>query len=167
MTCGDLSCTCGTCPAPNTPGVIDNRPGLSEIAFRSGTHGDFLAAMLEAIPTGGGRPLAALRTRDLDDPTIALLDAFAVVCDVLTFYSERLANEGFLGTATERISLQELGALVAYRLGRGAAAQTTLAFTLERPPVLPSRTDQDPGVLPPDVPRTLVLPVGLRVQSVP
>lgn len=167
MTCDGLTCTCATCPAPHTPGVIDNRPGLSEIAFRSGTHGDFLAAMLEAIPTGGGRPLAALRTRDLDDPTIALLDAFAVVCDVLTFYSERLANEGFLGTATERISLQELGALVAYRLGRGAAAQTTLAFTLERPPVLPSRANEDPGVLPPDVPRTLMLPVGLRVQSVP
>lgn len=167
MTYDELGCTCFSCAVVHTPGIVTNRPGLTEISYRSGTHGDFLAAMLEALPTAERHPLRALRTRDPDDPTIALLDAFAVVCDVLTFYSERLANESYLGTATERTSLQELGALVAYRLGRGDAAQTMLAFTLERPPVLPARMGQDPGGLPPDVPRRLVLPVGLRVQSVP
>ena len=43
-------------------------------------------------------PLAGLTTRDPSDPSIALLDAWAVVADVLTFYQERIANEGYLPT---------------------------------------------------------------------
>ena len=49
--------------------------------------------------------LRALTTRDNSDPTIAVLDAFAVMGDVLTFYQERIANEGYLRTATERRSI--------------------------------------------------------------
>jgi len=43
--------------------------------------------------------------RDDSDPSIALLDAWAVVADVLTFYQERISNEGYLRTAQERTSL--------------------------------------------------------------
>jgi predicted phage baseplate assembly protein len=162
------SCACSACAsAAVLPGVLANRPGLSRIAYRAGTHGDFLAALLSGLSHADRPALSGLRTREPDDPTIALLDAFAVTCDVLTFYTERLANEAYLGTATERTSLQELGALVGHRLGRGAAAQTLLAFSLERPPLLPAATVQDPGVIPPAVPVALELPVGLRVQSVP
>ena len=58
-----------------------------------------------------GRPaLAGLRTRDDDDFSIALLDAWATVADVLTFYQERIANESYLRTATERRSLRRAGA---------------------------------------------------------
>ena len=95
------------------------------------------------------------------------MDAWAVACDVLTFYSERLANESFLRTATERTSLQELGKLVAYRLDPGVAAETFLAFSLERPPAPPPLDPPDPGLVPPAVPGEVVLPEGLRVQSVP
>ena len=125
--------------------------------------------MLAALPVrAADRALAGSRTRDPDDPTIALLDAWAVACDVLTFYTERLANESFLGTATERTSLQELGALVAYRLGPGVAAETMLAFALERPPALPPREgagSRHPARRP--CRSAVVLPAGLRVQSVP
>src|SRR4029079_9804547 len=69
-------------------------------------------------------------TRGSDDFTIALLDAWAVAADVLTFYNERLAQESYLRTARERISLQELGRLIGYRLRPGAAAQTALGFVL-------------------------------------
>lgn len=163
----ELGCGCSSCRGAATPATVQNRHGLPEISYRSGTYGDFLSSMLDALPSAPGNALSGLRTRDADDPTIALLDAFAVTCDVLTFYTERLANEAFLGTATERTSLQELGALVAYRLGRGVAAEAMLAFTVERPPALPSRDGQDPGILPPAVPQRVVLPIGLRVQSVP
>ena len=30
-----------------------------------------------------------------------MLDAFALVADVLSFYDERIANEGYLATATD------------------------------------------------------------------
>jgi len=161
--------TCGCCSGTTarTPGVIENRPGLREVAYRSGTHSDFLASMVAGLSDKKRPALAALRTRDADDPTIALLDAWAVACDVLTFYSERLANESWLLTSTERTSLQELGKLVAYRLSPGVAAETWLAFSLERPPAPPPQNPADPGQVPPAVPAAITLPQRLRVQSVP
>ena len=165
----DVDDPCGCCSGTTvrTPGLIANRPGLREVAYRSGTHSDFLASMVAGLSRKDRPALAGLRTRDADDPTIALLDAWAVACDVLTFYSERLANEAFLRTSTERTSLQELGKLVAYRLSPGVAAETWLAFSLERPPVLPATNPPDPGQVPPAVPTAVGLPVGMRVQSVP
>ena len=161
--------TCGACEGTSvaTPRVVDNRPGLPGLAYRSGVHGDFLASMLAGLSRRSRPALAGLRTRDADDPTIALIDAWAAVCDVLTFYTERLADESYLRTARERTSLQELGKLVAYRLDPGAAAETHLAFTLERPPALPALDPPDPGLLPPAVPASVTLPERLRVQSVP
>jgi hypothetical protein len=52
-------------------------------------------------------PLLNLTTRDPSDPAMALLDAWATVADVLAFYQERIANEGYLRTATERRSILE------------------------------------------------------------
>jgi hypothetical protein len=43
---------------------------------------------------------------------IALIDAWATVADMLTFYPEQLANEAYLNTATEPISLAHLARLV-------------------------------------------------------
>ena len=44
--------------------------------------------------TRGDRPaLAGLKTRDPSDFSLALIDAWAVAADVLTFYTERIANE--------------------------------------------------------------------------
>ncbi|MEM9118730.1 MAG: hypothetical protein AAGD09_12720, partial [Cyanobacteria bacterium P01_F01_bin.56] len=78
------------------------------------------------------RPLQALKTRDSDDFTIALLDAWALVADVLTFYQERIANEGYLRTATERRSLVELGRLVGYKPRPGVSATVYPAFMMEQ-----------------------------------
>lgn len=160
-------CGCGDPAAVRTPAVIENRPGLSAIGYRSGRHADFLAALRAGLSRADRPALARLRTRESDDPTIALLDAWAVTCDVLSFYTERLANESYLRTATERVSLQELGTLVSYRLNPGVAAETVLAFSLERPPAPPPLDPPDPGVVPPAVPSAVELPVGMRVQSVP
>jgi len=169
VTDADERDTCGCCSGTTvrTPAVIENRPGLPEVAYRSGTHSDFLASMVAGLSDKKRPALASLRTRDADDPTIALLDAWAVACDVLTFYSERLANESYLRTSTERTSLQELGKLLAYRLSPGVAAETWLAFSLERPPAPPPQNPVDPGQVPPAVPGAVILPQGLRVQSVP
>ena len=54
--------------------------------------------------------------------------------DVLTFYQERIANESYLRTATERLSVLELARLIDYQLRPGVAASTYLAFTLEDAP---------------------------------
>jgi hypothetical protein len=70
----------------------------------------------------GKQPLSALTTRDLDDPAIAMLDAWAVALDVLSFYQERIANEGYLRTSTERRSIVELARAIGYELRPGLAA---------------------------------------------
>ena len=112
-------------------------PGLSAIAYRVGTHADFLASMIAGLTRRRPAALAELGTRDRDDFTIALLDAWAVVATCSAFYTERLAQESYLRTARERISLQELGRLIGYRLRPGVAAETHLAFALERPAEAP------------------------------
>ena len=163
------TCSCGCCAgvAGRTPLAVQNRPGLSAIAYRAGTHADFLASMIAGL-TDADRPgLAALGTRDRDDFSIALLDAWAVAADVLAFYTERLAQESYLRTARERISLQELGRLIGYRLRPGVAAETCLAFALEHPPAVPAAASADPGSAPPVTPTVVTLEPRLRVQSIP
>lgn len=136
------------------PEGVDRPPaaGLDALPYRAGTHASFLAAMLAALSgqrlPDGRRPLDRLTTRATDDPAIAQLDAWAAVADVLTFYQERIANEGYLRTATERRSVLELARLVGYRLRPGVAASVFLAFTLEKD----YRID---------------IPAGTRAQSVP
>ena len=114
-----------------TPLATANRPGLNALAYRVGTHATFLATMKARLSTGQYPALTGLTTRDATDPAIALLDAWATVADVLSFYQERIANEGYLRTATERRSILELARLVGYVPRPGVAASVYLAFTLE------------------------------------
>ena len=109
-----------------TPTIISaNRPGLDLLRYRVGTHNTFFdtmkarLAMMEVVATGADgqtlesfRPLEGLTTRATSDPAIAMLGGWAMVGDVLTFYQERIANEGYLRTATERRSVLELARLV-------------------------------------------------------
>ena len=132
---------CGCCEGLEiiTPLSTYNRPGLSEISYRIGTHAGFLETMTARLtgyylekPDAQGKthkvyPLTGLTTRDNGDPALALLDAWATVADVLTFYQERIANEGYLRTATERLSIVELARLVGYKPRPGVAASVFLA----------------------------------------
>jgi predicted phage baseplate assembly protein len=153
--------TCGCFPElPGPPSRPDNLPGRDALAYRIGTHGDVLARMLVALP--GAYPLDArsrLTTRAPDDPAIALLDAFAMVADVLSFYSERIANEGYLRTAVERRSVLELARAIGYELGPGVAASTFLTFGVE------DRTVPDGPLA--GVPAAAHVAAGTRVQSLP
>jgi len=129
--CGAHACACG-CGAPaRTPLAAYNRPGLDAIAWRVGTYGDFHATMQADLSSSAYPALAGLRTREADDPAMALIDAWSAGADVLTFYGERIANEGYLRTATERRSVLELARLVDYRPRPGVAASVYLAFTVD------------------------------------
>ena len=134
----DLS-TCGCCEAGSEEQGHANRHGLPALSYRIGTQSTFLSRMLALLPAervSGGpnqgvRPLAALTTRAGDDPAVALLDAWATAADVLAFYQERIANEAYLQTATERRSVLELARSIGYELNPGVAASTYLAFTVD------------------------------------
>ena len=152
--------TCGCCRAEVPGPAIDNPPGLPSLSYRIGTHSELLRRLVARLPKwtipdgdhAQQRPLAKLTTRSGDDPALALLDAWAVVGDVLTFYQERIANEGFLRTASERRSVLELARAIGYELDPGVAASTYLAFTVEDAEQLPD---------------TAAIPAGTRVQSIP
>lgn len=158
---------CGCCddaaPAHSTH---ENRPGLPALDYRIARYDGFLRRMLARIHaqttphlappvdpnTSLPRPLARLTTRSTEDPAIALLDAWAVTADVLTFYQERIANEHYLRTATERRSVLELARAIGYELKPGVAAETYLAFTVEDAPGAPGVASA---------------PAGTQVQSIP
>ncbi len=131
---GSVPCACGCCAGSEamTPVAIANRPGLDAIAYRVGTHGRFLKTMLARLSSTVVPALEGLTTRQPSDFSIALLDAWAMVADVLTFYDERIANEGYLRTATERRSIIELARLVGYEPRPGVAATAYLAYMLEK-----------------------------------
>ena len=145
--------TCGgCCEGREAPTAATNRPGLDRLAYRAGTHAAFLEAMKARLSTADHPVLGRLTTRAPSDPGIALLDAWATVADVLTFYAERIANEGYLRTATERLSVLELARLVGYAPRPGVAASVYLAFTLEDTPEGRHR---------------ITVPAGTRAQSLP
>src|SRR5215208_6242651 len=143
----ESACGCCEVPVPPTPEVISNRPGLTTIRYRIGTFSSFRQAMIEAIAR---KP--KLRdewtARTSDDYGIAVLEMWAYLADILTFYQERIANEAFLRTALLRESVLRLAALLDYEPAPGVAATAHLAFTLEKD-------------------KQVQIPVGLRVQSVP
>ena len=153
---------CGCCEGMEkvVPLSTANRPYLNALTYRVGTHPTFLETMVAGLTdhyldiaqeTGEIKricPLQDLTVRSLDDPSIAMLDAWATVADVLTFYQERIANEGYLRTATERRSILELARLVGYNLRPGVSASVFLAFNLEN------------GY-------DLTIDPGMRVQSLP
>lgn len=144
------SCGCCEPTGRRTPAQVRNTPGQPAVERRVGTASSFAATM--AADLTAQEALADFTNRRTDDPAIALVDAWSVALDVLTFYSERLSNEGYLRTAVEPRSLTELAHSVGYTPGRGRAAATLLAFTL-----------QDAVGAPAMVP----IPAGTKVSSLP
>jgi hypothetical protein len=138
-----------------------NPPGLDAIAYRYGTHVTVFQRLLARLhqqetpmqKTGEpNRPLQTLSLGDRSDPALALLDAWATVADVVSFYQERIANEGYLRTAIEDRSILELSRTIGYDLRPGVAATTPLVFTVEDAP------GSETAVL---------VPQGTAVQSIP
>jgi hypothetical protein len=152
--------TCGCCPEEPQPPRHYNPPGQERLNYRIGVHGAFFQRMIagltrQVLPDGdfaGQKPLLDLTTRQRDDPAVALLDASAVAADILSFYQERIANEGYLRTATERRSLLEMARQIGYELGPGVAATAYLAFTIEEAVGAPEEA---------------TIPAGTAVQSIP
>lgn len=147
---------CGCCEGLTAivPEAVLNRPGLAQIVYRIGTHDEFLRSALAALSDPQYPTLRGLTTRETDDFTIALLDGWATLADVFTFYQERIANESYLRTATESLSVSALAALIGYSLRPGVAASADLAFLMEE-------------AVAAGVPRLTNIPIGTAVQSIP
>ncbi len=138
-------CWCCDRGTPISPRTVFNRPGLSALKYRVGTFSSFRRAMLESI---ANEPQLRLWTsRAEDDYGIEIIELWAYLADILTFYQERIANEAFLRTVVQRDSVMKLAALIDYALAPGVAATAYLAFTVDK---------TNPAI-----------PASLRVQSKP
>ncbi|HSI77818.1 MAG TPA: putative baseplate assembly protein [Lunatimonas sp.] len=143
---------CGCCKGIEelTPHSISNDVGLRELSFRIGRHSTFKESMIRRL--SDSPELGKLTVRVNDDSSIALFDAWALLLEVLSFYNERIINEGYLRTSTERLSLVELAKHISYRPKPGVAASTLFSFLM----------DESPGA-----PMEALLPIGTKVQSIP
>lgn len=146
---------CGCCGgiAVTAPSASFARFGLDRVGLRAGGYWQYRDSLVARLSAAEHGPLADLKTRDpAVDFSIALIDAWACVGEVLSFYAERLANETLLPTARERLSLHMQSELVGYRPGPGVAASAKIAFTMASSPGAPQKAK---------------LPSGLKIQSTP
>lgn len=138
-------------PKP-TPVALDNRPGLEQLTRRTGRHALFKESMMRGLRSRHRPGLTGFATQSDADWSIALIDAWASVCDVLSFYGERISHESYLRTATELFSVEALAELIGYQLTPPTAAETHLAFMAE--------DDEDAHLL-------TLLPPGIGIKSIP
>ena len=66
-----------------------------------------------------------------------MVEAIAHHADFLSYYQDRVANEAFIDTATQRHSLRHHGALLGYPLFDGRSAETVMSFDVTNAGVLP------------------------------
>lgn len=134
--------------APQVPAVIINPPGQDAIAYRVADFAGFRAALLASLP--GEQELTSFAPAP-GDLGLQVLEWWAYLGDILTFYNERIAAEGYLRTATRLDSLDHLVRVLGYRPRPGIAATGQLAVLAR------------PGV--PAGP--LAVPAGMAITSTP
>ncbi len=140
-------CPCDGAAAP----TITNPPGLSVIAYRNGMFQDFRRALLTPRPSETA--LNLWRPGANADPAVAdlgvmMVEWWAYIADILTFYNERIANEDYLRTAQLPETPDRLVAVLGYRPAPAIGATGVLAALIT------------PG-------QTATLPKGLQFQSKP
>lgn len=112
------------CQGPCDPQVITNPPAAPSISYRVDDFTGFRRALLRALPgetaLGAWRPVPG-------DLGLQVLEWWAYLGDILTFYNERVANEDYLRTAQFPASVAGLVALLGYQLAPGVAATGQVA----------------------------------------
>lgn len=143
MSTFDALCKCfvepsANCCAPRERGKMElrNAPGLAVIRYRIGNFTTFRRVMLDDLASlaqsSPDDPFARWKEGTDGDYQTMFVELWAYLADVLTFYQERVANEAYLQTATQRDSLARLCRLIDYRPNPGAGASALLAFTVEK-----------------------------------
>jgi hypothetical protein len=113
------------------PKVIANPPGRPSIAYRVGDYATFRRALLLALQDESGnlqeQELTNWRPTAQGELALQLVEWWAYLADILTFYNERAANQAYLSTADLPESLHRLIRILGYRPRPGIGAQGTVA----------------------------------------
>ena len=135
------------CTQAQDPQTVSNPPGLAQISYRVDDFTGFRRALLRNLP--GEQSISTWRPAQ-GDLGLQVLEWWAYVADVLTFYNERIANESYLRTAQRPGSLANLVALLGYQPAPAIAATGYLAAL------------RTPG----STTEPLVIPASMRLSSV-
>jgi hypothetical protein len=148
MTCSQHKSTACGCGAFVFPQAIFNPPNLAAIDYRVGDYVAFRNQLLRPLP--GETELLAWQPSADGDLAVQMMEWWAYIADILTFYNERIANEAYLRTAQLPESVNHLVQLLGYRPRPALGARGMLAALLSSGTRLP-----------------LQVPAGLQIQSKP
>ena len=152
--CSDIVPIC-PCGEFIHPAIITNVPGLDQITYRVGDYTTFRHALLRSLP--GENSLTTTvnnvvrqnwRPGAKGDLALQMMEWWAYLADILTFYNERGANEFFLRTADQPETVNRLVYLLGFRPRPGIGATGAVAALLN-------------GSAP------VTLPQGFQIQSNP
>jgi hypothetical protein len=137
------ACPCGGFVHPAT---ITNLPGLGTIRYRIGEFPQFREALL--APLAAETALTLWRPGAEDDLAVQIVEWWAYLADVLTFYNERIANQHYLRTADLDESVRHIVRLLGYRPQPGIGAVGRVAALIKGP-------------------KSITVPAGFQIQSKP
>jgi hypothetical protein len=153
MSNGDVAPIC-PCGAIVHPTVVFNPPGRSIIAYRAGDYTTFRHALLQPLDDEtelteriDGRLLQIWRPTS-GDLALQMIEWWAYLADILTFYHERVASEQYLRTAELPESVNRLIQVLGYRPRPAIGATGVLAALVNSS-------------------KPVILPQGFQIQSKP
>ncbi|MCW3097922.1 MAG: hypothetical protein JWL77_3540 [Chthonomonadaceae bacterium] len=151
LTSEDSSESAGESSASNVsrsehPRVLRNLPGQTTLDYRIGDYATFRHALLRPLPNE--TRLSQWRPAPEGDLALQMVEWWAYLADILTFYNERAAEEAYLKTAKLPESVLRLTRLIGFRPRPGVASAGTVAALLT-------------------IPRPTLLPGGFQIQSKP
>jgi hypothetical protein len=120
-------CPCDDGPAQ--PRILTNPPGLAVINYRIGDFVSFRHALLLSRP--GELNLRDWRPGASGDLAVQMIEWWAYICDVLTFYNWRIFTNALLGTADEPESVNRIVRLLGYRPRPGLGSTGLVGFVVD------------------------------------
>jgi hypothetical protein len=140
MTCANCGASSGSicpCSVVTHPWVIFNAPGQPTINYRAGDYAAVRHALLRALPgeteltqTLAGQTTQVWRPGAEGDLAVQMVEWWAYLSDIVTFYNERIATQAYLGIADLPESVNRLIQILGYRPRPGLGSSVTLAALL-------------------------------------
>lgn len=106
------------------------------IDYMAKDYASFRQALLDLIPTLAPE----WQERNPADLGIALVELLAYAGDQLSYYQDAVANEAYLETARQRISVRRHARLIDYQMHDGASARAFVHVGVNSPGVIPAAT---------------------------
>lgn len=141
------------CEGFTHPQVIFNLPGRDLIVYRVGNYTTFRRALLLPLKDSDGKiqeyEISNWHPTAQGDLGLQMMEWWAYLADILTFYNERIATQAYLRTADLPESVQRLIRILGYRPRPGIGAQGFVAALMTDPT------------------KSFTLPKGFPIQSKP